>query len=277
MTAVACAAGPRRLPRPLMDGPRALGDSWPLSAREVHLWYVVPEEVDDPALVARYHALMTTDEGAQQRRFYFERDRHRYLVTRALVRTVLSSYCGLPPASWRFEKNEWGRPSIAPSAGLPRLHFNLSHTDGMILCAVTEGRDVGVDVEDTGRRGETVAIADRYFSPSEVRALHALPAPEQRRRFFEYWTLKESYIKARGMGLAIPLEQFSFHLDDPGAVAISFDPRLADRPSAWQFRLFPPTARHQVALAVRRPDAEDLAIRIRRTVPLASSGPDERW
>jgi 4'-phosphopantetheinyl transferase len=249
--------------------------AWVLSSREVHVWAVDQDTIADDALLARYHRVMTPPEAAQQARFHFARDRHRYLVTRALVRSVLSYYTGVPPETWRFDANRWGRPSISAPSGHSRLRFNLSHTTGMILCAVALGHEVGVDVEDTARKGETVSIAERYFSPSEVRDLRALPEAEQRARFFEYWTLKESYIKARGMGLSLPLEQFSFRLGDPARIGIAFDPRLHDRPAHWQFRLWQPTARHQGALAVKRVGATDLTIRLRRAVPLVAPGPEE--
>src|SRR4029078_6585429 len=112
--------------------------------------------------------------------------------------------------------------------------------------------DVGVDVEDRTRKGETVQIADRFFSPVEVAALRALPEERQRERFFDYWTLKEAYIKARGMGLAIPLDQFSFLLEPDMPIRIAFDPRLADDPLAWQFEQFALGGSHQTSAAVRR-------------------------
>src|SRR6185295_18612851 len=120
-------------------------------------------------------------------------------------RTTLSHYAAVDPTAWQFARNRRGRPEISGPLGVAPLRFNLSNTAGLIACLVTLGVDVGVDVEDTHRRGETVRIANRFFSASEVAALEALPPERQRQRFFEYWTLKESYIKARGMGLAIPL------------------------------------------------------------------------
>src|SRR6185436_18685723 len=102
----------------------------------------------------------------------------------------------------------------------PRLHFNLTNTRGLVACAVSVAHaEVGVDAEALDRSGETVAIADRYFSTEEVRALRALPESAQRQRFFAYWTLKESYIKARGLGLRLPLDQFSFRLGESIGIA----------------------------------------------------------
>jgi 4'-phosphopantetheinyl transferase len=257
---------------------RARRAGTPLPRGEVHLWHVDPEGITDPALLDAYHDLLSADERERQQRFRFARDRHRHVVTRALVRTLLSRYAAVDPRAWVFRTNRHGRPEIARPRGVPALRFNVSHTSGMIVCGLALGRDVGVDVEDTTRRSSTIAIADRYFSPAEVADLRAVPPARQRAAFWEYWTLKESYIKARGMGLALPLGRFSFHLGDPGAIRISFDPRLPDDPASWQFRVFRPNARHVVAVAFRRQAGEEAVdVRIRAVVPLRSEGELERW
>jgi 4'-phosphopantetheinyl transferase len=233
-----------------------------------HLWYVFQDRIDDADLIARYHALLSAEERERHQRFVPERRQHEYLVTRALCRTTLSRYADVDPRRWRFNCNEHGRPEIAGPSRVPRLRFNLSNSSGLIACLVTLEVDAGVDVEDMNRRGETVRIANRYFSPYEVASLRALPPGRQRQRFFEYWTLKESYIKARGMGLAIPLDQFSFHLDHDTPIAISFAPNLKDDPRAWQFDRYRPSERHMMALAIRRGVGPDMRIDVRETVPL---------
>lgn len=236
-----------------------------LAPGEAHLWHVAPEAVRDPALLAACDALMTADERARGARFIPLQVRHRHLVTRALVRRTLSRYADIPPAAWRFVENAHGRPEIDPACGAGGLRFNLSHTDGLIVCLVARELDVGVDVEDTARRlDDAMAIAARFFSPREAAALAAVPEPERLDRFFQYWTLKESYIKARGMGLALPLAAFSFDVDrDPPAIA--FEPPIEDDPSAWQFtrvRLGP----YALATAIR--SRTPVAIRLREGAPL---------
>src|SRR5215475_1871427 len=146
-----------------------------LKQTEAHLWTVFPDTLTDPELLTAYHDLMCSEEREQQQRFRFEKGRHEYLVTRALIRTTLSRYVQVDPRGWRFRKNAYGKPEIAvPSEILP-LCFNLAHTDGLIVCLVALEREVGIDVESMTRPGETVEIADRFFSPAEVLALRALP------------------------------------------------------------------------------------------------------
>jgi 4'-phosphopantetheinyl transferase len=232
---------------------------------EVHVWIVEPEQIEDPRLLESYLRLLSPEERDKQRRFHFERHRRQYLVSHALVRLTLSRYAPVKPEAWSFVTNEYGCPRVEGEGR--GLRFNLSHTDGMAMVAVANNVDVGVDVENTDRPGETVALADRFFAPSEVAALRALEVERQRERFFEYWTLKEAYIKARGMGLSIPLEQFAFELQPGQPPRISFDPRLVDEPAGWQFAQLRPSARHQAALAVRMPRELALKVRCQRTVP----------
>jgi 4'-phosphopantetheinyl transferase len=234
----------------------------------VHVDVLATDDADAISRLSSYAQLLTDDERARMARLVFDRDRDAFLMTRALVRTMLSRYAPVAPAEWRFIATEYGRPEILDRpADLPDLRFNISHTRGMIACAVTIGREVGIDIEDINR-GLTHDVAGRFFADAEVDDLHALPEHEQARVFFDYWTLKEAYIKARGFGLALPLGDFAFKLNPPHAPAISFAPALQDEPASWQFVQDWPTPEHRFALAVRRTGA-DLPVRMRRVVPPA--------
>lgn len=234
---------------------------------EAHLWIARPGDIRDPELLLGYDALLTADERQKVLRYRFEKDRHSSLVTRALVRTVLSRYADVPPGDWRFVANQYGRPEISEPHGERSLRFNLSHTAGLVVCLVSRGRDVGVDVEDRTRDGNLLDVADRFFSPFEVRALRALPPEEQMDRFFLYWTLKESYIKARGMGLAISLSAFSFDVDSPeSGIRILFEPGLVDDPGRWQFSAMSYGRRHAIAAGVE--STREVKLVLREIVPL---------
>ncbi len=236
---------------------------------EAHLWIARPFDIRDPALLAAYDDLLTAGEREKVSRFRFEKDRHTSLVTRALVRTALSRYAEVSPPDWRFVTNEYGRPEIDEPREARALRFNLSHTDGLTVCLVSRDREVGVDVEDRTRGGDLLDVADRFFSPMEVKALRALPPEAQMDRFFLYWTLKESYIKARGMGLSISLAAFSFELDSPGrGIRILFDPGFEDEPSRWQFSVLSYGRRHAIAAGIEAKSARESRIVLRETVPL---------
>jgi 4'-phosphopantetheinyl transferase len=223
-----------------------------LDSGQIHLWLAYLGEITDPRLLAEYRTLLSEEELEKQQRFHFERDRHRYLVTRAMVRTVLSRYAEVEPREWRFDFNPYGKPSIsAEHEGARGIEFNVSHTDGLVVMGIARGRAIGVDVEDVCTRQADIAVADRYFANAEVVALRALRSECQHRRFFEYWTLKESYIKARGMGLSIPLDQFAFELDEQPTIRLTVDARLQDEPERWTFWQLSLGRNHVTAVCVQ--------------------------
>ncbi len=216
-----------------------------LGTAEVHVWWCCPDRIRDPHLLERQFATLSEDERQRQRRFVFERDRHQFLVSHAFVRNVLSRYAPVAAASWQFETNSHGRPYIVQPASELDLRFNLSHTEGATVVAVARSLEIGVDVENVRRGGSLLEIADRFFSPYEVAQLAHDPE-----LFFDFWTLKEAYIKGRGLGLSIPLDGFSFDLADRQKPAISFHEGCPDDPAAWQFVLRRAGPDHRWALAV---------------------------
>ena len=245
------------------------GDAGASDRRTLKLWHVDPSAVRDPELLARYREILSDAEQARYRHFRAEPQRQRYLVTRALVRSTLSRYADVGPAAWSFRERAGGRPELSGPEPVPPLHFNVSHTDGLVACLVGPDRELGVDVENLERHRRALDIADRHFAPDEVEALHALPADARRTRFLELWTLKEAYLKARGVGLRLPLAHFSFRIEARGAIGVEFDARLDDDPRSWQFRLARPTPRHVLAVAARRASGAELALVARACVPLA--------
>ncbi|MCC6621519.1 MAG: 4'-phosphopantetheinyl transferase superfamily protein [Deltaproteobacteria bacterium] len=168
--------------------------------------------------------------------------RGQFLTGRWLLRGVVGPLSGVAPEALVVRESERG------ALELDGVYVNLSHTDGLVALAVS-ATPVGVDVEDRQRPGRTVELADRFFAPSESRALRALPPERQRDRFFDLWTLKEAYIKARALGLAIPLASFAFDLDAP---TLGFTTTTEPDASRWEFARLDPTPRHRLAVARAR-------------------------
>lgn len=243
----------------------------PLTPAEIHLWLAFYDEITEERLLSGYRTLLNQAEKEQEARFYFAEDRLRYLVTRALVRTVLSRYVSIHPREWIFSTNAYGCPEIANAQAREAcLLFNISHTHSLIVLGVTKQRALGVDVENFRAREVSIDIADRYFAPPEVVALSAVPPHQQQYRFFEYWTFKESYIKARGMGLSLPLDKFSFHYPHDHAVEITIDPELADDAARWHLWQFRPRSEYLVAICAERAGDQPTKLIVRQTVPMLS-------
>ena len=239
-----------------------------LHSDEIHLYFASPEEISDPGLLSLYKSLLSEQELAQMPRFYFERHRHQYLVTRALIRSCLSHYHELEPHEWCFDKNAYGKPGLAPPHDASPIRFNISHTDGLILCGIVRDIDIGVDVEDENRttRSDIDGLSG-YFSPREVEELCLLPEEKQKQRFFDYWTLKESYIKARGMGLALPLSQFSFIFENDQLKDFIVQPELKDTAEHWRFWRFAMAKHYKGAVAVKS-ETTNFKVIAKHSVPL---------
>lgn len=252
-------------------------DSLTASEQHIDVWLAYYQDIADPQLLKEYRALLTEEERGKEFRFYFPDDQRRYLVTRVLVRTVLSRYLHVQPADWRFANNRYGRPEIANlSRDECGLCFNISHTRGLIALGVTKHRELGVDVENLRTRDVSLGIADRFFAKAEVDELATVPKERQQDRFFEYWTFKESYIKARGMGLSIPLGKFSFNYPHEHAVNLAIDPELGDDANRWSFWQYRPTEEYLMAVCAERRASGAPSIGLRKVVPLVEEEVVER-
>jgi 4'-phosphopantetheinyl transferase len=218
-------------------------------AVQVHIWFRSTEGLDDAA-VAEATSSLSGDELARYRRFHFARDARDYAAAHALLRTTLSRYGGRAPDDWRFDKTANGKPFLVDQ-GAFRASFSLSHTHGMVACAVTQDADVGVDVECIDREVDAGEIAARFFAPAEARLLADLDADLRRGRFFDLWTLKEAFVKALGVGLTISLASLAFTIDAAGGVTLEAPADIDTK--TWQFGLFTPGPRHRLAVAARRP------------------------
>jgi 4'-phosphopantetheinyl transferase len=155
---------------------------------------------------------LAPEERTRASRFRFERDRRRFINCRAALRRILAPYLDLDPAQIEFTYNEYGKPYV------DGLHFNVSHADSLAMFAVSRSREVGIDVERIDPAFANEQIPERFFSPHEVRTLRALPESAQVQAFFNCWTRKEAYVKARGLGMSLSLASFDVSLT-PGEPA----------------------------------------------------------
>jgi 4'-phosphopantetheinyl transferase len=222
-------------------------------ADRIDLWLARCADVSDE-LLTRYRELLPTRERREEQRFYL----------------VLSRYGDIAPGAWRFRRNRYGRPEVASSGDATRaLGFNVSHTTELILLGVTLDGPIGVDIEMV-RSVLPMELAGRFFAADEAAALAALPADRQCERFFEYWTLKESYTKAMGMGLALPLDSFSFDLSVAGHIRFSSLTARGGRAAQWEFWQLRPANDHLAAVCVRHATACPRRVSLRKIVPLCT-------
>ncbi len=166
----------------------------PLRAGQVHLWRasLIPTE--------ELRATLSPSENVRAERFHFTRDRARFMAARGLLRTILAAYLDAAPQELNLTANEHGKPELADAASA--LRFNLSHSDDLMLLAVTHGRDIGVDLEFMRHDMPFETLADHYFEPEDAWDLRHMPAADRAWKFYDVWTCTEARLKAHGVGLA---------------------------------------------------------------------------
>lgn len=218
-----------------------------LAENEIHVWAALLEL---PALSASHMLrVLSADERSRAERFYFPRDRRRYIIGRGFLRAVLAQYLRIDPADVLVRYLPSGKPVLALEQSGDRLQFNLSHSHELALCAVGRGHPLGIDVEWIRDELAVEGIAERLFAPSEAAALRNLPRSRQTEAFFAYWTLKEAYVKARGAGLQIPLNQFELALAPGQSAALLFDATDQQAASRWSLQSLDVGGAYAAALA----------------------------
>jgi 4'-phosphopantetheinyl transferase len=160
-----------------------------------------------------FESILAEDEVNRANRFRFEKDRERFVAGRGLLRVILSAYVGVPADELIFTYGSHGKPGLRRQEdGQPAVQFNLAHSNGTAIYAITKDRPVGVDIEFVNHEFPIESVAERVFSKVEVAAFRSLPRDMQRTAFFKCWTRKEAFIKALGDGLSCPLSDFDVSL-----------------------------------------------------------------
>jgi 4'-phosphopantetheinyl transferase len=214
----------------------------------VHVWRVDLDAHSED--IDQVRAILAEDERQRADRFVFEGDRQHFIVGRGLLRKILGYYLSREPRDLRFRYSARGKPALVGEADRPILFFNLAHSHGLALYALSWNRALGVDVERIRSDMALETVGERFFSPRERAVLGALPSEARAEAFFACWTRKEAYIKARGEGLSLPLDQFDVSVapGEPAALlATRDDPEEAAR---WTLCDLEPGPGYAGALAV---------------------------
>jgi 4'-phosphopantetheinyl transferase len=230
----------------------------------VYLWYTSTARLGRRGLAA-CEALLSPAERQEAQLIVSPGPRNEHVAGRAFLRLVLSCHEAVPPRGWVFARESRGRPFVTGPARCG-LAFNLSHAGGLIVCAVSAAGLLGVDVEDLRRSAAMEKIARRFFAPSELRDLNGLPPSQRAARFYGLWTLREAYLKARSLGLALPLDEFEFSLETGRRIPrlLTLPALACDDPRRWDFRQLRLRPAHLVALAFERDGGSYRRLHIRR-------------
>ncbi|HMA92872.1 MAG TPA: 4'-phosphopantetheinyl transferase superfamily protein [Polyangiaceae bacterium] len=221
-----------------------------LDAAAVHLYDIdLSRHYDD---IESLRNVLSDHERTRAARFVTERLQHDYIVSHGVTRLILSRYVASAPEQLVFVQGEHGKPALDPSHS-SSVRFNLSHSGNKCLIAVTNAREVGVDVEKIRPLDDWFEIAKRFFSARETEQLLQLPEALRRNGFFATWSRKEAYIKAIGMGLALELGSFAVEADPRVQARLLWTRDDAEEPAHWEMRTLRVEAGYHAALAVRGP------------------------
>ena len=230
--------------RILLDFPAA-------TLSETFFWTAVPPDEDGTPELEPSESLLSAEERARAHRFHFFADRSAYITAHALLRRALSEiHREISPGAWTFENTPIGKPFLPAEVGLSRLHFSLTHSRKLVACLVSREGICGIDVEQIGRVSDPLLISKSRFSEVETRDLAALSGRRRDTYFTELWCLKEAYLKAKGVGLTVPLSDFHFRFEPGEAAPSTFRPLLGDAAADWCFRLMRPNDTHVLAAAI---------------------------
>jgi 4'-phosphopantetheinyl transferase len=228
---------------------------------QMYLW-ITPEEAN--RLASGHEAILSAEERNRALRFHRIADQNRFIIAHAFVRLALSWHFGVAAAEWCFRRSRNGRPLITAPVILPRVQFSLSHTEGLTACLITLTAESAVDVEKVVGDRELVLAAGQVLSAAEQKNLGATSGREWTSRFFDHWTLKEAYAKARGLGLGLRLSDVGFDFAPGGKIQAQFEARLNDDPSNWLFWCRRLSQQHTVSVAAKEHFRQGFELIIKR-------------
>ena len=220
----------------------------------IELRWLQPAPQDEPVFLA----LLDAAERAQALRFRHAEDRLCYAAAHALLRTMLSEAAAVAPGDWRFVRTPSGKPRLDPAAGWPDLRFSLSHTRGMVACAVALALKVGVDVEPLTRLPDVKGLGRTMFSTREAASLEAMAEEARSEAVLRLWTLKEAYLKATGEGIGRRMDEPEF---DPRHIAATETACLTVRGRTWAFRQVSTPGPFVLSLAFPADEAGPMLVR----------------
>jgi 4'-phosphopantetheinyl transferase len=227
-----------------------------LTNDEIHIWCA---SLDQPtSLVEKLGSTLSMDERARAERFYFKRDRNRFIVRHAILRMILGYYLGAEASELEFCYGRNGKPRLADTFGNETILFSISRSEGLALYGFARNCEIGVDVESVRDIPEMDQIVDRIFSTRETHVYGALPEHLKREALFACWTRKEAFVKATGDGLSRPLDKFELTVDpgEPaGLLAIDGDQKSARQ---WSIHDLKPASGFAAAIVT---EARNLRLR----------------
>lgn len=226
----------------------------PLTGSDLHIWCASLESFLRD--LTGFEDLLSLDEKARAARFFFEKDRSRYIIGRGLLRQILGGYLGLEPSKIQFKYGVFGKPALVSQINGRSLEFNLSHSNDMAVYIFNWDQPVGIDIEYIHPMKDMDDFALQFFTPNECKLIHSLSKDQKQKTFFKLWACKEAFLKANGSGLTTPLSQVEVSLTTEGSATFTSIGGDREKAARWRLSLFTPITGYQASLAIERNDGQ---------------------
>lgn len=223
-----------------------------LKPGQMYLWTLATDDSAIAATASELAELLSTAERNEARRLRSTVSRQQFVIARALLKLSLSCHFPVPAGAWRFDRDRYRRPFIAAPAIPTQVWFSVSHTRGLIACLITTSAEAAVDIEKVEHNRDLVLVASEALSPAEQKALSSLSGTDWTARFFDHWTLKEAYAKARGLGLALTFSDIGFDLEEDNTIRAHFSSTAGENSSDWMFWNHQLPTQHSVSVAAKK-------------------------
>ncbi|MEW5755627.1 MAG: 4'-phosphopantetheinyl transferase superfamily protein [Pseudomonadota bacterium] len=228
---------------------------------QIDLWLFSVGILTD-ALRNEYENILSGEEHDFCNKIAIQDKKDLFISSKVLLRKLLYCYTSVPASQWRFAINSFGRPCISEPSQYRSVQFNISHAKGLMACSISTFHEVGVDVENISRDRDFLGISRAFFCEREVDSLTSAPSHEVGRMFYTYWTLREAYLKAKGVGLSSPLSSFWF--EQVPFPRICFRHECKEAGKRWRFVSKRITDEHILALAIRANHKANINVRVYR-------------
>ena len=215
----------------------------------LHVWRLIAN--DENNILGHLSDILAKDEKERTDRFVFDKDKRMFTIARGALRLLLSRYLGCLPVGIEFKYNSYGKPFINKPDNVT-YQFNVSHSKNLAVIIVAR-QTVGIDVEYQDPAFASLKIAERFFSKDEVQDLKSTPAPLFVEHFFDCWSRKESYIKARGLGVSLALDSFTTRSNSDGSALLAFSQHFPADVSEMQIFPFTPDDSFSGAITALKP------------------------
>jgi len=232
---------------PHANSDTVIPESLHLNIGEVHVWRASLGH--NSSLLQNMFETLSPDEKTRAERYHFDKDKNHFIAARGILREILSRYLETDPVKITFTYSSLGKPALDNSTNNYQLKFNVSHSNGMALYAFSKENNIGIDIEYMRNDVKYEDIAIRFFSQQEASTLRSLPGHLKTHAFYNCWTRKEAYLKAKGEGLTASLNQFNVSLAPGEPAALLSNQQAPEDPSRWSLHELDVCGQYVAALA----------------------------